>query len=265
MYSINVFITFSLTELSMVGFYLKERRMNRGWIGKIWIHVVGLCLCSSVLVVMVVEKFSGGGWLTLAVTAWLLGLCIGIRRYYSGVAARIRRMDEQLANLPLHNAPTKRPLDPSEPVAILLVERYGGIGIHAVFSILRSFPGSFRNIVFVSVGMVDSGVFKGTGALDDLKAHTETELKRYEELARRLGLAASSETTVATDVVDAASNLCQDVAKRFSSAVVFGSKLVFQRERWYQAIMHNHTNEAIQSRLQWAGLTMTILPIRVFG
>jgi hypothetical protein len=29
--------------------------------------------------------------------------------------------------------------------------------------------------------------------------------------------------------------------------------------------MHNHTNEALQSRLQWAGLTMTILPIRVLG
>ena len=110
-----------------------------------------------------------------------------------------------------------------------------------------------------------SGLNKGIDALDELRAHKETDLKRYVEFARRLGLAASYETTIGTDVVDAAEELCLVVAKRFGTTVVFGSKLVFRRERWYQALMHNHTNEALQSRLQWAGLTMTILPIRVLG
>jgi len=264
MYSINVFITFSLTELSMIRFYWGKRVDNRDWIRKIYIHVIGLGMCSSILVVMIVEKFAKGGWLTIAITLGLVGLCVLIRRYYQKVEIRVRRIDEQLGSLPVRNKPTNRPLNPAEPAAILLVDRFGGIGIHAIFSIIRSFPGTFRNMVFVSVGIVDSGNFKGSEALDELKAHTEESLRRYVEFSRRLGIPASYEMTIGTDVVESATELCATVAKRFSNAVVFGSKLVFQRERWYHSIMHNHTNEAIQSRLHWTGLTMTILPIRVF-
>jgi hypothetical protein len=115
------------------------------------------------------------------------------------------------------------------------------------------------------VGVVDTGNFKGADALDELRRHTETELKKYVDLARRLGVPASFEAAIGTDLVESASELCLSIAKRFNGAVVFGSRLVFMRERWYHSLMHNHTNNAIQARLQWAGLTMTILPIRVFG
>ncbi|MEK7474076.1 MAG: APC family permease [Candidatus Coatesbacteria bacterium] len=265
MYSINVFITFSLTELSMVRLYWGRRHEKATLLNKIYIHVIGLVLCGSILVVMIVEKFTKGGWLTLVITFALLGACLLIRRYYRGVREQIRRIDDQLGDLPVRRKPVVRPLNPDDPTAILLVDRYGGVGIHAIFAITRLFPGTFRNMVFVSVGIVDSDAFKGIDALDELRAHKETDLKRYVEFARRLGLAASYETTIGTDVVDAAEELCLVVAKRFGTTVVFGSKLVFRRERWYQALMHNHTNEALQSRLQWAGLTMTILPIRVLG
>jgi len=265
MYSINVFITFSLTELSMVTLYWGRRREQADWIGKIYIHVIGLVLCASILAVMIAEKFTKGGWLSLVITFGLLGVCMLIRRYYRTVGERIRRIDAQLGNLPVRKKPTERPLNPDEPTAILLVDRYGGVGVHAIFAIMRLFPGTFRNMIFVSVGIVDSGSFKGVDALDELRAHKEADLKRYVEFARRLGLASGYETTIGTDVVDAAEGLCLTAAKRFSNVVVFGSKLVFQRERWYHALMHNHTNEALQYRLQWAGLTMTILPIRVFG
>jgi amino acid transporter len=264
MYSINVFITFSLTELSMVRLYW-GRRHQPDWIRKIYIHVLGLVLCASILVVMIVEKFTKGGWLTLVITFALLGVCLLIRRYYRNVREQIRRIDDQLGSLPVHRKPVDRTLNPDEPTAILLVDRYGGVGIHAIFAITRLFPGTFRNMVFVSVGIVDSDAFKGIDALDELRAHKEADLNRYVEFARRLGLAAAYETTIGTDVVDAAEELCLTAAKRFGTVVVFGSKLVFRRERWYQALMHNHTNEALQSRLQWAGLTMTILPIRVLG
>ena len=50
MYSINVFITFSLTEFSMSRFYFNQRKTYPGWIGKIYIHLIGLTMCSSILV-----------------------------------------------------------------------------------------------------------------------------------------------------------------------------------------------------------------------
>mgnify|MGYP006058577557 CR=1 FL=1 len=41
------------------------------------------------------------------------------------------------------------------------------------------------------------------------------------------------------------------------------SSSIFHRERWYQKILHNETAYLIQKRLQWAGLTMVILPAKV--
>jgi hypothetical protein len=48
----------------------------------------------------------------------------------------------------------------------------------------------FRGLLFLSVGRVDSGEFKGDGALDDLRVRTEAMLDRYVSLARSLGLPA---------------------------------------------------------------------------
>ncbi len=264
MYSINVFITFSLTELSMVHFYWSQRAALPAWRNKIAIHVIGLALCSSILVLMVVEKFSAGGWLTMAITLGLLACCLWMRRYYRSVRARLDRLDRQLLHLPIRRRPTARRFDAARPTAILLVDRFGGVGIHAVFSILRSFPRTFGNVVFVSVGVVDSGVFKGADSLGELRAHVEADLRRYTALARRLGFAARYEMTIGTDVVQAGSDLCLAVARRLQSAIVFGAQLVFQHERWYHRLLHNQTGRAIQSRLQYAGVPMMVLPVRVF-
>ena len=40
--------------------------------------------------------------------------------------------------------------------AAILVSGYNGLGMHVFFSIIRSFPGTFRNFVFLSVGVIDT-------------------------------------------------------------------------------------------------------------
>jgi len=264
MYSINVFITFSLTETSMVNFYWGQRRTNPGWVGKIYIHVIGLCLCSSILVVMIVEKFAAGGWLTTAITTALVALCFWIRGYYRRVQDKVHRLDDLLVRTLSAKPAVHRAQDPANPTAVILVSGFSSLGIHSLVSVFKVFfPGHFRNVVFVSVGAVDSGSFKGAEALAHLHGQVKSDLERYVDLASRLGIAASYEMEVATDVVGAASELCLKSARRFSKTVVFGSKLIFQRERWYQRWMHNQTVYAIQNRLQWAGVPMTVLPVRV--
>jgi len=53
------------------------------------------------------------------------------------------------------------------------------------------------------------------------------------------------------------------VAQEFPRVTFFAGYILFQRERWYQRLLHNETAFAIQRRLQWAGMTMVILPARV--
>jgi amino acid transporter len=265
MYSINVFITFSLTTLSMTRHFWKERRDNPKWLGQIYIQVIGLVLCFSILVVMLVQKFTAGGWITVVTTALLIGLCVMVRRYYKGVSARLSHLDDQLMQLHVDDEPTQAPMDPSKPTAIILVDGYNGVGLHSLFSIFQIFfPGHFKNAVFVSVGVVDSGNFKGADALEHLHTKVREDLERYVLFARRMGIPASYQMDMGIEVVAPAARLCSQIAKEFPVSVVFGSKFVFQRERWYQRWMHSQSVYLLQSRLQWEGIPMTVLPVRVF-
>ena len=44
-----------------------------------------------------------------------------------------------------------------KPTAVLLVNRYGGLGLHSLLNIVRQFPGYFHQVVFVAVAVIDSG------------------------------------------------------------------------------------------------------------
>jgi amino acid transporter len=265
MYSINVFVTFSLTTLSMTRHFWRERRENPKWLGQIYIQVIGLVLCFSILVVMLVQKFAAGGWITVVVTTALIGVCVMVRRYYKGVAERLSHLDGQLMQLHVDQDPTEEAMDPSKPTAIILVDGYNGVGLHSLFSIFQIFfPGHFKNAVFVSVGVVDSGNFKGSDALEHLHTKVREDLERYVQFARRMGIPASYQMEMGIEVTAPAARLCSQIVKEFPVSVVFGSKFVFQKERWYQRWMHNQSVYNLQGRLQWEGIPMTVLPVRVF-
>lgn len=146
---------------------------------------------------------------------------------------------------------------------MVLVGGYSGLGVHTRLSVLRFMPGRFRNCVFVSVGVVDAGNFKGSGAVEKLRQHTQAALERYVDLAQRLGLAATSRMAVGTDAVDELEKLCLEIAREFPQSVVFAGQRVFQRDTWVHRLLHNQTAYALQRRLHWAGLPKVILPTRV--
>ena len=266
MYSINVFITFSMTEFAMCRFYLGGRREHPDWKRKISIHVVGLSMCVTILVVTVFEKFLEGGWLTLLITGACIACCFWVRGHYRTVRRQFVQLERDLR--PIESTPpvsdaAPPALNPLEPTAVVLVGGYSGLGVHTILHIHRSFPNYFKNLVFVSVAVVDSGAFKGRDELDALRSHAEEDLRKYVELSRRLGFAAAARSAIGTEVVQAAVKLCQSVATEFSRCVFFSGQIVFQKHRWYQPILHNQTAFAIQRKLQWHDMTMVILPIRV--
>jgi hypothetical protein len=113
------------------------------------------------------------------------------------------------------------------------------------------------------VGVVDSGAFKGVKELSHVHEKVEVDLGKYVELAKRLGW--NSEYRVATgiDAVHELTKLCIDLARIYPRVVFFAGKLIWKREGWYQRILHNETAYQVQRRLQWKGLPMTVLPLRV--
>jgi amino acid transporter len=263
MYSINVFLTFSLSESGMVRYWFRERRKYPDWKSHIVIHLIGLCLCLSILVVAVAEKFRQGGWITLLVTSLLIGLCLLIRRHYDQVRRNLRRLDEIMSALPAKASGEELPLDKGQPTAVLLVGSYSGLGIHQILTIQRIFPGTYKNLLFLSVGVIDAASMKGVEEVEQLRQRTEEGLRHYVDLARRLGLRADFRMSIGTEAVGEAERLSVEASKEFPRAVFFAGKLIFERERWFQRLLHNETAYQLQRRLQFAGLNAMVLPVRV--
>jgi amino acid transporter len=265
MYSINVFITFSLSQLAMAKMWLKKRGAEERFT-HLLTFLVGLVLCLGILAVMIWDKFAIGGWVTILVTAILCALCFNIRAYYRNVRKKVRKLDEQLMALTPKTDKHAAEPDPSKPTAILLVENYGGVGLHSLYTLFfKYFPGHFKNVVFVSIGVVNSGNYKGVEALQELREHVEDDLKKYVDMARRMGIPATYRLEVGTEVIEPAVALCTELAKEYRRSMVFGSKIIFQKPQWYHRLLHDETASAMQAQLQWEGVPMSILPVRLFN
>jgi amino acid transporter len=263
MYSINVFLTFSLSQFGMARFYFRNREKDNAWKRHIVIHIIGLILCLTILFVTVFEKFEEGGWVTILITSGVIVICYLIQRHYKKVRRGARQLEEILSDLPKGGRPNNEPLDPKEATAILLVRGFSGFGLHVWLSVVREFPKLYKNFIFVSVAEIDSGSFKGIAEIDALKKSVENDLTKYVQLVRSYGFPADYRMALGTDVADIATQICESLAKEFPRSTVFTGKLIFRHENPFQKILHNETAFAIQRRLQWIGITTVILPVRV--
>ena len=266
MYAINVFVTFSLSMFAMLRFWIQHRKTRPEWKTRLVLFVFALLLCVTILCITIYEKFLEGGWVTMSITLLLITLCLLIRRHYRSAARRVDQLYKELGDLPARppgQAVSLPEPERNQPVAAILVENYGGVGIHTVLNVFRAFPQHFKGLVFLSVGVVDSGEFKGEHALEQVQSRTAEMLDRYRGLAAELKLPSAARSRTGTEVVATAEELCLEVAKEFPRVTFFAGKLIFQRPKWWHGFLHNETARAIQERLQWAGKTMVTLPIRV--
>jgi K+ transporter len=263
MYAINVFVTFSLTLLGMVRHWIQERG-RKGWIHNLALVLCGFVLCVSILVVTVYEKLEEGGWLTVLVTTSLVILAFLVKRHYLRIRDQLRRLDDTLLNVPVrpHEEP-KGPIPRGEPVAVMLVSGFSGLGVHTVLSVQNLFPRQYKNYLFVSVGVIDSSHFKGAAELEALKRQTVGDLQKYVEYAHNLGFRAEMRYAVGREAVEQVVELCEKIRDEFPRAIFYLGQLVFENDRFYYRLLHNETAFAIQRRLQFAGLQAIVLPIRV--
>jgi len=265
LYSINVFLTFSLSQLGMCIHWWQVRKDERRWARRLAINGLGLTLTSSILAVTLTLKFAEGGWVTAVITCGLIATCVWIRRHYDRAAQSLQRLDAILTAVPaVPNARRITQFDPKAPTAVLLVTGYNGIGIHSFLAIQPLFQGLFKQFLFMSVGVIDSSRFKGADEVEHLQSSTEESLRRYVDFANGQGLWADYRYVLGTDTLDLLVDQCLKTAKEFPRAVFFAGKLIFAEETFLTRLLHNQAASTLQRRLQFAGLQMIVLPIRAF-
>jgi hypothetical protein len=261
LYSINVFLTFSLSQLGMCVHWRRQRgRWKRG----LAINGVGLVVTGSILVALCAVKFTEGGWVTLLATSAVIGTAVLIRRHYARSVARLRELDAALPDVERDaGAVVSRPEPGRGRTAVLLCNGYNGLGVHSFFKLFRMFPNTFDRCVFVHVGVVDAGTFKGADEIERLRARTRLEADRYADLCRRCGLDAEVQTGIGHDLLPAIREQVDAVLRRHPDAVVFGGQLAFQRETVWTHWLHNWVVFALQRFYCRTGVPFVIVPVRV--
>ena len=266
LYSINVFLTFTLSLAGMSLFWIRNRRQplhRKRWRKRLVLSLGALTIAAFILVVTIVEKFFEGGWFTLAVTGVVIAVCLLIRRHYQKVRRQINELDAAFADQAYGpNASIPEP-DPSQPTAVFVVGSSRGGGLHALLWVRRMFPEHFHNFVFINARTVDAEVYGGSQELESMRVNAVTSLKYFERFCNSYGLAADSRLAFGTDAIDTLETLMTEVAQDYPDAIFFMSKMVFARETLWTRLLHNHAIEALQRRAYLSNFQMMVLPMRM--
>jgi amino acid transporter len=263
LYSINVFLTFTLSLAGLVRYWWRHREDPR-WRVRIVLSLSGLSVCAGILVVTVVEKFAEGGWITLIITGLVIGAGLAIRNHYDSMANGLSRAEELYAAPHGHFAAKPR-LDPTRPTAAFIIGRSRSGLVHASRTVLKTWPGFYKNFLVVSAQPVDVRSYGGDQTLHKLRADRLKDMEFYMELARQHGMASKYFLGFGVDGIEEMVKLCHEAHAEYPNVVFFASKLVFEKETWITRLLHNQIVYAIQRRLQLEGMQMVILPMRAPG
>lgn len=271
LYSINVFITFVLSQAGMVRHWWLVRHTVRRWLRKLVINGIGLFVTASILCSVIIVKFDEGGWITLVVTSLLVALALCVRSHYDGVGRMVRRLDPLVARtetfgLPLdlqgpheaQNPPTRL-----DRTAVVLVGGYNGLGMRSLLSLLRYHGRSFRNLIFIQIGIVDAAVFRTPKDLGAMKSRLAVETTKYVDLVQPYGFHAEAMWAVGTDVVEEVMKLAPSLRAQYPRAVFFGGQLVFKEDSLFERLLHNYQSFSLQRSLFRQGIPFELLPIRI--
>jgi amino acid transporter len=272
LYSINVFITFTISQVGMVKHWWDMRSKRVPWKRKLAINGIGLILTSFILTSVVILKFRQGGWVTLVITGLLILIAINIKRHYFETAKKLQKLrlkafkeiEEQIHQRPCEDRYIKKvPFNKNGKTAIILVSGFGGTGLYTFLRILENFKGVYNNIVFIRIGVVNSKIYRGTSELENFTKQVKEDGAKYVTIANQFGLYGKSLWTIGTDPVNEIYRIVKKLRPRLSGAAFFGGQLIFSKTFYLSKLLHNHTIFSIQKRFFKFGIPIVIFPIKV--
>ena len=262
LYSVSVFLTFAVSLFGLC-LYWARTRSGGNWLGRLALSAVGFIVCSTILLVLLANKFADGGWLAILIMGAIIAACMRIRRHYDETKALLKKLDADYSGIQFGSIANPPKPDPEKPTAVFLVGSSRGGGLHALLWVQRMFPDHFRNFVFVNARTVDSQSFGGREDLAAMKVEANASLSYFVNFCNSKGWAAKSYLSFGTDPIDEFTRLAERVLKEFPNAVFFTSKLIFQRENWMTRLLHNQAAMALQRRFHLRGMQMVILPMKL--
>lgn len=239
LYVVGVFISFTVGQYGMLRHWTTElktnldpgrrNRMRRSRV----INAVGLTMTATVLIIVVVSKFTHGAYLALLAMAVVYITMRAIRRHYTAVAEEVALTDE-----------TDRAL-PSRVRAVVLVNELNKPSMKALAFARASRPNELAAV---------------TVAIDDDETAALLESWQSEDLDIALHIIASPYREVTTPFINYVRDLRtenpRDVVSVFIPEYVVG--------HWWEQLLHNQTALLIRTRLHFmSGVMVTSVPYQL--
>lgn len=263
LYSINVFITFSMSLLGLSIYWMRHRRKPK-WKRKLIIAGIGFTLCFSILLITIFEKFYEGGWITLLITSVFIGVGFFIKHLYRKLRIALMKSEAQFSDYEnIAECVLMEKVDKNAPTAAVIVDQTFGSGMNCLLSIKKTFPGIFKNFIFVTVGEFDSNTFSEEKKWREMRRKTKAMLRKYRNYCNANGRFAKSYVGYGTDVADKIEQITDRVIKDYPNTTFFGTKFVFDNDGVLTQMLYNHISYTILRRLHLKGRTMVILPMNI--
>lgn len=264
LYSINVFITFTLSLLGLCVYWATHRQYaSPRWLFRLTFSLFAFLIVTSILCVTLYSKFGSGGWVTVLITCAVIAICMLIKKHYRSVNKKLIELDTQLKQPVTEKKSDFLFPDPQLPTAAIFVGKSCGVGMHTLLSVLRIFPRHFKNFIFLSAGIVDVESFTGGTTLEKMQQEVNETLQYFVDYCQQFGIAAESYAAFGTDTVEKLTELASRVGEKYPNCIFFSSKLIFEHDNWITRMLHNETPTTLQRYLHLQGKELVILPMKI--
>jgi len=265
LYSINVFLTFSLSITGLVRYNLTHRKETTfgKWLSRTVIALIALAVAVSILVTLFVAKFSQGAWVAVLVAMLLAAGGFWIRDHYRRFDASMdRTFEELLMRDPAAAIEIPKGAKMKRPVGIV-TGPHGGAGLHALMHAQRLFRGQFDSVLIISAGEVDAEAYDGHEALERLKSQVGERCAKIVAWSRDHGMPAKVYTGFSTDAVETLEELCLKARTDHPNVVFVATRPMTRPHGWASTLLHGGTALSLQRRLHGHDAPLIVLPMRV--
>jgi amino acid transporter len=262
LYSINVFITFTLALLSIAIYWLKHRTKPI-WKWHFLNATVGFITTLCILSITLIFKFKDGGWLTLLITFCIIMLCLVIKSHYRKVLKRLKRLDKKLLQPLLPLSGTIPVLDSKKPTAVILIGKSLSMGMHTLLGAIRIFPDHFHNIIFLDIGVVDMQSFQGDIELKTMKKRVDAALDYFVSYAQQNGYASEGFSAFGSQPMEQLERLSRKTWNKYPECVFFVGKIIFRNNNFVTDFLYDQAAPLLQNFLNSQGRELIILPMKI--
>lgn len=265
LYSINVFLTFSLSLTGLCRYNLRHRRaMKFGrWLQRTAISGAALLVAVSILITLFLAKFSQGAWVAVLVALLIAAAGWWIRDHYKRFDRSMEKtFDDLLVRDPDKAIEVPAGARMKRPVGIV-TGPYGAAGLHAFLHAQRLFRGGFDGIVVISAGEVDAEAYGGHEALERLKQQVGERCAKIVSWSRDHGLPGKVYTGFSTDAVETLEELCLKARTDHPNIVFVATRPITRPHSWASTLLHGGTALSLQRRLHGHDCPLIVLPMQV--